>query len=150
MVFAHLNDKVTSLEQRTAQHRPAVGVSTIIVNHGLILLGLRIAGHGAGTWQFPGGHLEFGESIEACARREALEETGLELTNLRIGPYTNDVFAVEGRHYITLFLIADCAGGTLEVREPDKCARWAWFSWHTLPHPLFLPIENLVRQGFAL
>lgn len=130
--------------------RPAVGVSTIIVNGAQVLLGLRIAGHGAGTWQFPGGHLEFGESVEDCARREAREETGLELGASRMGPYTNDIFAAEHLHYITLFVIAEYAGGTPEVCEPDKCARWEWFAWDALPEPLFLPVANLARQGFWL
>jgi 8-oxo-dGTP diphosphatase len=126
--------------------RPAVGVSVIVQDQHLVLLGLRLAGHGAGTWQFPGGHLEFGESIEECARREVREETGLELMHPRLGPYTNDIFVVEGRHYITLFVIADYAGGTPELREPDKCAHWGWFGWDALPQPLFLPIENLLCQ----
>jgi len=132
------------------QQRPAVGVSVIIRDHDRVLLGLRIAGHGAGSWQFPGGHLEFGESIEDCARREVREETGLELHNLCLGPYTNDIFDIEGRHYITLFVVADYAGGKPEVCEPEKCARWAWFYWASLPQPLFLPIENLLRQGIAI
>lgn len=133
----------------THQH-PRVGVAVIITNAGNVLLGLRISSHGAGTWQFPGGHLEFGESIEDCARREVREETGLELGNLRLGPYTNDIFASEGRHYVTLFVLADYAGGRPEVREPDKCARWEWFRRDNLPQPLFLPIENLLRQGFVV
>jgi len=40
--------------------------------------------------------------------------------------------------------------GTPEVCEPDKCARWEWFSWDALPSPLFLPVENLWKQGFAI
>src|SRR5689334_21244791 len=104
--------------------RPFVGVAAIIVRQGAVLLGKRVSGHGAGRWQFPGGHLEFGESVEDCARREVLEETGLSLANLRPGPFTNDFFADEGRHYVTLFVVADYAGGTPEVREPHKCERW--------------------------
>src|SRR5690606_587748 len=78
-----------------ALQRPAVGVAAIVMRGERVLLGRRRSGHGAGTWQFPGGHLEWGESIEACARREVLEETGLVVTGLRRGPFTNDIFADE-------------------------------------------------------
>lgn len=128
--------------------RPAVGVAVIIRDGAQVLLGERIASHGTNTWQFPGGHLEIGESVEGCAVREAREETGLDLTNLRLGPYTNDIFAAEGRHYITLFVLADYTGGKPRVREPDKCACWAWFPWDVLPEPLFLPVVNLLRLGY--
>ena len=57
-------------------------------------------------WACPGGHLEFGESVEECASRELLEETGL-TTSLRLGPWVNDV--MEGdKHYITLFVFVRC------------------------------------------
>ncbi len=51
-----------------------------------ILLGQRKGAHGAGTWATPGGHLEFGESVKACATRELLEETGLKPLSFRLGP----------------------------------------------------------------
>jgi 8-oxo-dGTP diphosphatase len=57
-----------------------------------------------GTLQFPGGHLEFGEAILACAERETLEETGLEIRPLEILAVTNDIFEKEGKHYITIFV----------------------------------------------
>lgn len=127
---------------------PRVGVGVIVIRDVRILLGERFNAHGAGTWQFPGGHLEFGETIAACARREVREETGLQLGPVQLGPYTNDVFADEDRHYITLYAIARVPCGTPTVREPEKCARWEWFEWSRLPAPLFLPIRHLLAQGF--
>jgi 8-oxo-dGTP diphosphatase len=113
-----------------------------------ILLGKRRNTHGEGCWSFPGGHLEYGESIEACAHREVMEETGLVLANLRLGPYTNDIFEEENKHYVTLFVLADCRSGQATVREPERCEAWGWFEWSCLPQPLFMPIVNLRRQGF--
>jgi 8-oxo-dGTP diphosphatase len=128
---------------------PRIGVAVIVLRDGKVLLGRRTgASHGAGSWQFPGGHLEAFEEIEACAAREVLEETGLRVERLRRGPYTNDRFVAEGRHYVTLFVVADAPAGTPEVREPAKCAEWGWFAWDALPEPLFLPIVNLRRQGY--
>lgn len=130
-------------------HRPFVGVAVIVVRRDKLLLGLRRSSHGAGTWQFPGGHLEYGESVEGCAEREVLEETGLSITAIRRGPWSNDVFEVEGKHYVTLFMLAESAEGEPEVREPQKCDRWEWFAWDALPEPLFLPILHLREAGYC-
>jgi 8-oxo-dGTP diphosphatase len=111
-------------------------------------MGKRKHGHGSGTWQFPGGHLEFNETIEDCARREVLEETGVRIKSLRLGPYTNDMFVKEQKHYITLFVLAQYASGVLQVREPEKCERWEWLVWPPDSRPLFLPARNLLKKNF--
>lgn len=126
---------------------PKVGVSVIIINDkNQILLGMRKGSHGAGTWAFPGGHLEFGESVENCAIREVLEETGLNLKEVQKGPFTNDIFHSESKHYITLYVICRNFEGILQAMEPDKCDSWGWFNLDKLPSPLFLPLQNLVSQ----
>ena len=127
---------------------PQVGVGVIVVRDGLVLLGKRKGAHGAGTWAFPGGHLEFGESIEACARREVMEETGLELRSVRPGPYTNDFMPQEGKHYVTCYIQAVPSAGEAQVLEPTKCERWTWFKWSELPQELFAPVRHLLAQGY--
>ena len=129
--------------------QPKVGVAVIVCRDGKVLLGKRRNAHGEGTWAFPGGHLEFNESIEACARREVREETGLEIADVRYGTFTNDVFKPEHKHYVTLFVVADGLPGAAEVREPEKCEVWEWFDWGQFPEPRFLPIQNLLDQGFS-
>ncbi|MEO8779400.1 MAG: NUDIX domain-containing protein, partial [Rhodanobacter sp.] len=99
-------------------HSILVGVGVIVVRHGLVLLGQRMGSHGAGTWALPGGHLEFGESVAECAAREVREETGLALQSAHPGPYTSDFFAAEGKHYVTLFVVAQNASGEPVVCEP--------------------------------
>src|SRR3989344_3541193 len=128
--------------------RPKVGLGVIVIKDGKILMGKRKNAHGEGAWCYPGGHLEYGESWEECARREAKEETGIEITNLRFCTATNDIFEKEDKHYITLCILADWASGEVKPMEPDKCERWEWFDWDHLPQPLFLPTINQLKQGF--
>ena len=132
------------------EQRPKVGVGVIITHSDKILLGKRKNSHGEGTWCLPGGHLEFNESVEACAQREVLEETGLQVENVKCCTFTNDIFQAEGKHYVTLFVTAEVESGEVRVMEPDKCEEWAWFAWNNLPAPLFLPIQNLLEQGFQI
>jgi 8-oxo-dGTP diphosphatase len=127
---------------------PQVGVGVLIIQNGRVLLGKRKGSHGAGTWSAPGGHLEFGESIDACARREVQEETGLEIDNLKHGPFTNNIFAADKKHYVTVFVLASPVSGEPQVLEPDKCEGWAWFALTALPEPLFPPLATLLNQGY--
>ena len=72
----------------------------------------------AGTWQFPGGHLEVGESWFACAERETLEETGLVVKAEKFLTATNDIFDPAGKHYITIFVLCRRVD---ENAEPEVC-----------------------------
>lgn len=127
---------------------PRVGVGVIVVRDGRVLLGERRGSHGAGSWALPGGHLEFGEDVAHCAARELAEETGLVATGFDAALYTSDVFEAEGRHYVTLFVVATGVQGEPRVREPDKCSGWHWCEWDSLPAPLFAPLATLVRSGW--
>lgn len=131
------------------ERAPRVGVGVLVLRGRRVLLGQRQGAHGAGHWALPGGHLEFGESVEDGARRELLEETGLHMRSCRPGPYTNDVFQVEGRHYVTLFMLAEVEPGEPRLLEPDRCRGWGWFEWDHLPQPLFQPLHTLWLSGYV-
>ena len=98
--------------------RVQVGVGVFVKRKGKILVGKRKGSHGAGTWALPGGHLEPGESFEACCKREVLEETGLIINNISPVVFTNDIFRDEGLHYITLFFEGEYQSGEAIVAEP--------------------------------
>jgi 8-oxo-dGTP diphosphatase len=133
-----------------AHGRVGVGIGVLVIRDGKVLLGRRRGSHGAGSWSAPGGRLEYGESIEECARRELREETGLEAGTIEPGPYTNDVFHEVGQQYLTVFVLAREATGVLDNKEPHKCDGWEWFAWTQLPTPLFAPLESLRSSGFEL
>lgn len=125
--------------------RPKVGVGVLVVSEGKVLLGKRKGAHGAGCWSIAGGHLEFGESVEECAKRELKEETGLEATSLILGPWTNDLIE-DGKHYVSLFVFVDSFKGEVVLKEPEKCEGWNWFPWREVPSPLFPPILTLIQK----
>ena len=128
---------------------PRIGVGVAVRKDGKVLLGERKNAHGEGTWCFPGGHLEFNETIFDCAIRETDEESGLAVTNLAHGCITEDFFTAEDKHYITHIVVCDWKAGEPELREPHKCIGWQWFAWDELPSNLFIPMQNLLRQGWS-
>ena len=125
-----------------------VGVACFIFKEGKFLMGQRKSTHGYNTWSIPGGHLEFGETFEEAAQREVLEETGLEVKNIRFGAITNDHFPQSNKHYISIWMISDFAGGREKLTEPDKYINHGWYSFDKLPSPLFLSWNQLLKSEF--
>jgi 8-oxo-dGTP diphosphatase len=128
------------------KNRPKVGVGVLIIKDSKVLLGKRKNAHGDGMWSPPGGHLEFGESFETCAKREVLEETGIEVLNMKKCGFTNDVFINENKHYVSIFMLVDKFCGEPKILEPEKCECWSWFDFDKLPENLFLPLKNFIEQ----
>ena len=128
--------------------RPRVGIGVIVLKGNKVPLHKRRGSHGEGSWCLPGGHLEFNESFEDCATREVLEETGMKIKNIRLGTVTNDIFPKENKHYVTIYILADYDSGDLIIGEPEKCEKCDWFEWGKFPEPLFIPLENLLKQGY--
>lgn len=130
-----------------------IGVGVLVLRDGRVLLGERRGSHGAGTWSPPGGHLEAGEMVEACAGRELHEETGMVLRAWHAGPWSVNDFPDVGRRYATLFVVVTEAVGEPRVCEPDKCAGWHWVPWSALVSgqvgPLFAPLASMVTSGWV-
>jgi 8-oxo-dGTP diphosphatase len=63
----------------TESEFPVVGVGVVLVQDGKVLLVRRGRNPGRGLWAVPGGKVRRGEPMRDAARRETLEETGLEV-----------------------------------------------------------------------
>ena len=126
---------------------PKVGVAIIITRDDQLLLIKRKGTRGPGTWSTPGGHLDFGETPEQCAAREAKEEVGLDVTDIRFRAVTNDVFDQQGKHYITIWMDGKSTSGQPYIAAEKEVAEIGWFAWNSLPNPLFLSLENLLKEN---
>lgn len=121
-----------------------MGVGVMIVKNGKVLLGKRKGAHGDGTYGWAGGHLEFGETLEECARREVLEETGLKVKSLKFLCLSNIIFY--GKHYLDIEFLCDDFEGEPKVMEPKKREGWKWYDIDNLPSPLFKAVELTVKS----
>src|SRR6476620_7800367 len=69
---------------RRYPERPILGVGAIVIESGRVLLVERGREPLKGYWSIPGGVVEAGEKLVDGVRREALEETGLEVDPVRV------------------------------------------------------------------
>jgi len=119
---------------------PYVGVGCIVIKQGKLLL----VRNQRGFWSTPGGHLDFGESPETCAVREAFEETGITVSNIEFVAITNDVLADVGKHYLTVWMRGDADSDAAQVSDTVEINELGWFSPDQLPSPLHLYFQNLI------
>jgi 8-oxo-dGTP diphosphatase len=101
-----------------SQHFPRVGVSCLIhLNDGLVLI-KRSKPPYQGLWSFPGGRVEFGETLQEAAKREVLEETGLSVSIIS-QIKTIDIIEPDF-HYVLHVFEAQAENGILKA-ESDAC-----------------------------
>jgi 8-oxo-dGTP diphosphatase len=121
--------------------RPKVGVGIMVLKEGRVLIGKRKGAHGEGEYAWPGGHMEYMESFEDCARREVREETGMEIDNIRFLRLMN-LKQYAPKHYVDIGLIADWKSGEPRVMEPDRVEGWDWRDMNDVPEPLFATLPS--------
>ncbi|MCE9643566.1 MAG: NUDIX domain-containing protein [Candidatus Andersenbacteria bacterium] len=124
------------MNQENPEQRPRVGIGLFIIKDGKVLMGKRKGAHGAGEYCGPGGHLEYMESFEECAKRETMEEVGIEIENIRFLCLSN-LTKYAPKHYVDIGILADWKSGEPTVMEPDKRENWDWYDIDNLPSPLF-------------
>lgn len=138
------------MKSENLQTRAGMGI--LVMREGRVLLGKRRGSHGAGYYAAPGGHIEYGESFAETARREVREETGLEITSLRLLSVGNYLFD-GARHYVDIDVVCEAPFGEAQLREPEKCEGWAWYDPDDLPEPLFIVTRRMLearRSGVIL
>jgi 8-oxo-dGTP pyrophosphatase MutT (NUDIX family) len=132
-------------------HRPIimVGASVLVLDaQDRLLLMLRTDN---GLWGTAGGAMEPGETIEEAARRETLEEAGLELSDLSLfGVYSGqDLYYCypngDEVYSLAVAFVAHAAPGE-PVLDLSEHSRWAYFPLDHLPEQVSPPIVGILAD----
>ncbi|PFA69220.1 DNA mismatch repair protein MutT [Bacillus sp. AFS015802] len=129
--------------------------SVSIFHHDKVLMIKENKPNAVHKWNFPSGHIEYGEYILYSARREAKEETGLDVKLIGMTGVYN--FTSNTNNQVILFhFIGEVTGGTLTLEE-DEITDSRWIKTNDLlafekedlrePHVLIQIINNLLEEN---
>lgn len=126
--------------------QPRVGAGVLLVDEsGRVLLTLRRFPPEAGCWSIIGGKVDFLETLESCAVREALEEVGLKIAIDALLCVTDHLLPEEGQHWVSPAYLGRILEGTARNCEPHKTSEVRWFATHELPHNLTMTARTAIE-----
>lgn len=97
-------------------------------------------------WAIPGGHVDYGETFEEAARREALEETGLDVELVRQFHAYSDPERDPRQHNVSVVFLARARG---VPRAGSDAAKVGLFTETTLPEDLAFDHSSILADYFA-
>jgi ADP-ribose pyrophosphatase YjhB (NUDIX family) len=114
---------------------PGLGAGLAILRDGKLLLYRRTRPPEAGHWNIVGGKIDHLERSDEAARREAEEETGLTIGSIEFLCHSEQIFADERQHWVSLIYVTRDFSGEPQVVEPEKLPEFGWFDFDDLPQP---------------
>ncbi|NJK33954.1 MAG: NUDIX hydrolase [Oscillatoriales cyanobacterium SM2_2_1] len=106
----------------------------------IVLIERRTPPHG---WAIPGGFIDYGESIEVAAKREAKEETCLDVQLIRQLHTYSDPRRDARQHTISIVLIAESTGTPIAA---DDAQNVGIFDLDHLPQPLCFDHDRILSD----
>jgi mutator protein MutT len=116
-----------------------VGVGALIVDEGGRLFFAQRgpkAKNERGLWEFPGGAVEYGETLADALRREMREEYGIEIAVGALLDVVDHILPDEGQHWVSPTFVCAIQAGEPRIREPGKCSAIAWLLPDEAPEAL--------------
>jgi 8-oxo-dGTP diphosphatase len=100
-----------------------VAAAALIDVDGRVLICRRPKGkHLEGMWEFPGGKVEAGETLESCLIRELNEELGISVAKNCLAPFVFASHAYDSFHLIMPLFLLRRWDGTVQAREHEALA----------------------------
>lgn len=123
-----------------------VGISAAIVNEeGKFLFAKRgkKARNERGKWEFPGGGVEYGDTMRDTIIREIKEELGIIIEPIEQLIPVDHILLDEKQHWITSVFISRIKKGKPSIMEAEKCDDIKWF---TLNEAVDLSLTNPTKK----
>ncbi|MFX1565997.1 MAG: NUDIX domain-containing protein [Promethearchaeota archaeon] len=130
-----------------SRQSPVIAVDAVITlkDHGVVLVRRRYPPF-QNYWALPGGMVELGETVEEALVREVKEETGLEVTLIRlIGVYSDPTRDPRG-HVISIAYLAQKVKGDFQKSNETSEVK----SFTTLPEKLAFDHRQILEASGAL
>jgi 8-oxo-dGTP diphosphatase len=143
--------RLLSAKQRSAStlcaDQPKVGVGVLLVDESgrLLLITLRRRPPEAGCWSIVGGKLNYLETLEQCAVREALEEVGAAISIDSLLCVTDHLVPAESQHWVSPAYLGRVSSRDTRNCEPDKTQEVRWFPIDALPPNLTITARNAIQ-----
>ncbi len=133
-------------------HRPIlmVGAAILVIDHTKRLLLMKRADNNC--WGPPGGSTEPGERVEEAAKRETLEETGLQIDEMKLfgvfsGPELFYVYPNGDEVYnVTIVYLAELAAEDPPIILDQEHTAWGWFASPAIPADISPPMKPSIDQ----
>lgn len=100
-----------------------------------------------GTWDFGGGGVDFGDTIQKTLHKEVKEEYCADILSSKFISYFDIFREHDGKktHWISLVFLVEVDPKQVQNGEPHKFEELGWFRLGNLPTPAHSTQENLLR-----
>jgi len=148
-------DNLDSIDRSMPKTRPIAATISAVIKDGAVLLVRRANAPDVGLWGFPEGKIDFGETIEAAAVRDLLEETGV------VGEAVSVFIAVDDfdiddsssvcEHYVLIAVLCRWISGSPLAGDDALEAAWHDLAQLGMADPgMSFGVAHLARQAAAL